>query len=139
MSNVIQSPPIKDPVVDKDGRANKSWVFYFNQVSEGDDGTSWTPIATNLGGSYALSGKYYKNSGFIDFYITIDPTTSSTSTAGSTYIDLPFDVSIASVCFATYSSTALIGAVDPSTNKIYPPSWSGITSVVTLTGRAFTK
>jgi len=138
-SILLGQAPIQDLLTDKNGRLTKSWISYFNQISEGDDGTEWTPIATNLGGAYTLTGKYFKNSGFIDFWIQIDPSTSSTSTLGTTYIDLPFDVSVASYVVAIYGLTTSSGLVDPSLNRIFPPSWAAITTPVTLTGRIFTK
>ena len=139
MSSVLQSAPIKDAVVNKQGFANKSWVFYFNLLSDGDDGTSFTPVVTSLGGIYNLAGKYFKNSGFVDFYVTIDPITSSTSTTGVTTITLPFDASVASVCFAVYNNTVLTGIISSVENKIFLPSWSAITFLTTITGRVYTK
>jgi hypothetical protein len=140
MSSVLLGQaPIQDLLTDKNGRLTKSWISYFNQISDGDDGREWTPIATNLAGDYTLTGKYFKNSGFIDFWIQIDPTTSSTSTLGTTYIDLPFDVTVSSYIVAIYGSTTAIGIVDPSLNRVFPPSWAAVASTITLTGRVFTK
>lgn len=139
------SPPIQDPIIEVDangkteGRIKKTWVFFFNQLADGDTGTEWTPVATNLTGSYTLSGKYFKNSGFIDFWITVDPTTSSTSTLGTTYFELPFDATVSTQCQAVYGSTAALGIIDPSLNRCFPPSWAAVATVVTISGRVFTK
>lgn len=138
MSVSILSAPIQDPMVDGSGRPRKSWTFFFNQLVDGDSGTDWTPVSANLTGTNTYNGKYFKNSGFIDFWITVDTTTTSGSTLGSTYFELPFDVTVASPCFVVYGSTAAMGIIDPSTNRCFPPTWS-TANVVTITGRVFTK
>jgi hypothetical protein len=146
MANVsIFSAPIKDPIIEvdrsgkTDGFIKKTWIFFFNQVVDGDNGSDWTPIATNLSGSYTLTGKYFRNAGFIDFWINVDPITSSTSTLGTTFIELPFDASVATSCTAVYGSTVAQGIIDPSLNRLFPPSWGAVASVVTISGRVFTK
>ena len=135
----IQSAPISEPLADQSGRARKAWVFFFNQLSDGDQGTLWTPVATGITGSPEYDGKYFKNAGFIDFWITIDPVTTTSSTLGSSYIELPFDVTVATPCAVAYGSTVAFGIIDPSTNRCFLPTWSGVTGVVTISGRVFNK
>ena len=136
---LIQEAPISDPVVDENRKAKKTWIFFFNQLSSGDNGTSFTPVASNLSGAFTLSGKYFKNSGFMDLWVTIDPSTSSTSTLGTTYVELPFDATISSPCFAVYGTTILTGLIDPTTNRMFLPAWTAITQVITVTARIYLK
>ena len=131
--------PIQDPVIGDDKKAKKTWIFFFNQLSSGDSGTAWTPVFSNLAGSFNISGRYFRNSGFIDVWVQIDPITNSTSTLGTTYIELPFDATISSPCNAIYGTTILQGLIDPSTNRMLPPSWAAVGTVVTLTARIYTK
>jgi len=138
MSTTINSAPIQDNVIDESRKATKTWIFFFNALSDGDNGTDWTPVSSGITGTNTYTGKYFKNSGFIDFWITVDPTTTSSATFGSSYFELPFDVTVASSCSVVYGSTVAQGIVDPSTNRCFPASWS-TSAVVTITGRVFTK
>jgi len=144
MTTTINFAPLQDPIVDvdqsgkTDGRVKKSWFIYFNTLADGDQGTDWTPVATNLTGTNTLVGKYFRNAGFIDLWITVDTSTTSGSTLGSTYFELPFDVTVASACDVVYASTVVQGIIDPSTNRLFSPTWS-TSNVVTITARVFTK
>jgi hypothetical protein len=139
MTVSFNTAPIQDSVVGEDGKAKKTWIFFFNALSSGDNGTNWTPVSSALDGTYNLTGKYFRNSGFIDFWIIITPITSSTSTGGTTYIELPFDVTISSACFAVYTTNLLAGLVDAATNRVLSPTWTSVTDIITITGRVYTK
>jgi len=139
MATTIQSSPIQERVVDQAGRATKPWVFFFNGLVDGDPGTDWPVTASGITGSPTYTGKYYKNAGFIDFWVTVDPVTSTDSTFGSSYIELPFDVTVATACTVVYGSTVAFGIIDPSTNRCFTPAWSAVASVVTISGRVFIK
>ena len=144
MAVTLSGAPTNDPIIEVDqqgktsGNLKKSWFIYFSGQESGDEGTDWTPVATNLTGTNTLDGRYFKNSGFIDFWITVDTSTTSGSTFGSTYFDLPFDVTVASACNIVYGATVAQGIIDPSTNRCFPATWS-TSNVVTITGRVFTK
>lgn len=147
----LQDAPIQDPVIEfgtqqiKDdafGKPRLSWILWFQGLLKGDTGNSWTPVATNLTavGTPTITGNYYKNLGFTDFWIKIVPATNTSSTAGTTYFDLPFDPLIDVPCFAVQNGFASVsgGIVDSVTNRCYPPSWSLITGTITISGRVLT-
>ena len=137
-SPLLVSAPIQTAMVTAKGFAEKAWVFFFNSIVDGDQGTDWTPTATGFTGTNTYTGKYFRNSGFIDFWIIVDTSTTAGSTLGSSYFELPFDVSQASACDAVYGSTVGQGIIDPSTNRCFPPSFSSVVPV-TITARVFTK
>jgi len=133
--------PLFDPIVDEQGYVSAiTWTLFFQQLTAGDNGTTFTPIATNLGsvGTPTINGVYYQNQGFTDFYITVTPATNTTSTVGSTYFSLPFDVTIDGGCFATTTGSSGVGMVDAANNRVYTPNWSAITVPVTISGRVKT-
>lgn len=140
MSN-NQGAPIFDPVIEgNEGKARKSWVLWFQQIFQGDNGTEFSPIATGLGISGpapTIIGSYYQNQGFTDFEITITPNGgNTTAVAGTTYFDLPFDVKYDTACFAV---SGLLGdnpgMIEASSNRCYVPAWSAVTVPLTITGR----
>lgn len=136
----LQEAPIYDPVIEgNEGKARLSWTLFFNKTATGDVGTPWAPVPVNLanvGGPPTVSGTYYQNQGWTDFWILIRPVTSTTSTAGSTYIDVPFTVFIsAPAAVTTGVNSNYTGAVDAATRRCYLPSWSAITVPIVVTGR----
>ncbi len=140
MSNV-KPPPIYEPVVDDTGIAALQWILFFNNIFTGDTGTSWNPTFTNLTevGIPTITGKYYKLSqSLVYFSVRIVPSTSTSSTAGSTYINnFPLSVFGDGICFAV---SGLLGSssgmVDAATDRIYPPAWSAVTVPLTIVGIA---
>jgi len=144
MAITLSGAPTNDPIIEVDqqgktsGALKKSWFIYFSALESGDEGTDWTPTASGITGTNTYDGKYFANSGFIDFWITIDTSTTSASTFGSSYFEMPFDVTVATACNVVYGSTVAQGIIDPSTNRCFPPTWS-TSEVVTITGRVFTK
>lgn len=144
MARILEAP-IYEELAYKDGKARTAWVLFFQNLIIGDRGRTknspqgvWTPTATNLTtvGTPTITGNYYQNQGFTDFWITITPATSTSSTAGTTYFDLPFDVLVDSSCTAINGLTgAALGVVVASSNRVYPPSWAAITNSITINGR----
>jgi len=134
-------PPIQTPIINKEkeafGLLAPEWTQYMNQTFTGDTGTSWVPIATNLGstGTPTLTGLYFKDGQFIDFEIHIIPATDTTATSGSTYITLPFTVLSDGGCFTKIGTAAGGGAVDAATSRVYTPTWATTNLPVTLAGR----
>lgn len=138
MSN--SPPPIYEILSEQNGKARLPWILFFNQIFAGDSGTDWTPVFVNLTiiGTPSITGKYYRNGRFIDFWVKIVPATSTTSVAGTTYIDpLPFKVTTDTVCHAIAGTTGVdFGVVKSSNNRIYVPSWAALAVPLTITGRA---
>lgn len=131
-------PPIKDTLLDEQGVLTFSWTLFFNQVYQGDTGTSFTPDFESLTstGTPTLSGRYYRLSQYlIAFRVTIIPDTDTSAVSGTTYIqNLPFVISADAPCFAVLPPTSASGACVSSTNRIYVPAWTSVTVPITITG-----
>ena len=140
MSGNFSPPPIKNPIALDDGLVPREWAIFFNNLFQGDSGTSWTPVFTNLGqvGPATATGAYYKSGRFIEFVIVLTPGTNTSSAAGTTYVDLPFSVAADGPCTATTGANSSLGAVT-ATGRCYPPSWTNLTTVITIQGRVLAK
>lgn len=140
MSKSSNTAPIFDPVVDENGKAELSWVLFFNSLYEGDIGTSWTPSIVGLtetGGAATISAKYYRIGRRLCFFrIKITPVTSTSSTAGSTYVgNMPFTASNDGVCMSVAGTAGgSLGSVSSGSNRIYFPAWSAVAIPVTILG-----
>lgn len=139
--SIYSPPPIQQPLTERTGLPTLQWILFFQGIFNGDSGTTWTPQPVGLGtvGTPTISGIYYKNAGFIDFYITISPGTNTSSVAGTTYIPLPFDVALDSTCFAVTGTQSVPGAINAAQDRVYPPTWTNLTSIITIHGRAVAK
>lgn len=133
-------PPNEDKVLTEQGFPRISWALFFENMYEGDSGTEFTPTFQNLGstGTPTLTGRYYRLGGLnlIFFRITITPDTNTSSTAGTTYVD-NFPVAFVNdgVCFSVSGNLGgALGHVVASNNRIYTPSWSNVTTPVTIIG-----
>lgn len=133
----LRPAPISEIMLETTGLPKLSWIQFFTGLFTGDTGTSFTPVAVGLGavGTPTFVGAYYRSGQFMDFYIYIVPGTNTTSTSGSTYFDLPFDVTQDGACTASTGVTASAGGVSASANRVFPPSWSNINVPITLSGR----
>lgn len=139
MTRTVTPPPLYDRMIDDEGKPTMAWTLFFNSIYLGDQGSSWTPVATSLGatGTPTLTGTYYRiSSKLVYFNILITPGTDTTSTAGTTYITgLPFDISTNGFCTAqSLNLGGQTGMVVASNDRIYPPSWTAISVPVTITG-----
>lgn len=132
----VSQPPVYNPLADETGKATLPWLQFFNAVYVGDTGTAWNPLFTGLAGAAQINGIYYLVGKLCYFRIDIIPVTSTTSTSGSTYVNnFPLMLRGFGACAAvTNAPSAALGMADSTTNRIYAPSWSGITSQVTLCG-----
>lgn len=134
----VQPPPIINPVIDDGGIATLPWILFFNQIFSGDTGTVWTPTFTNLTevGTATITGRYYKIGSLVYFSIVVTPSTSTSATAGTTYVNnFPLDVTIDGACFAVSGLVGgNVGMVEASTNRIYVPAWSAVTVPLTVVG-----
>lgn len=135
----IQPPPIYDFLSDDEGKTNLSWILFFNSLYEGDTGTEWIPTFQNLTevGTPTIVGRYYRIARRICYFaISITPSTSTTSTAGTTYIDnFPLNPVRDGVCFAVSGGVGAVpGHIVSGTNRIYVPAWSAVTVPLTVIG-----
>jgi len=134
---MISQAPIADKVLDDTGKMRPSWVEYFSARDRGDVGTTWNPAITNLTsvGTPTITGVYYQNDGFTDFAVKIVPGTNTSSTLGSTTIALPFNVTADTVANVVTGNTAALGVVNAAGKTIFLPTWTTITTPITITGR----
>jgi len=135
----IQPPPIYERIAGEDGKAPLPWVLFMNQLFNGDSGVDWTPAFTNLTevGTPTITGRYYRLSQYLTFFrVLITPATSTTSTAGTTYINnYPLSFSNDGACFAvTGGLGSASGHIVSATNRIYVPEWTAVTVPLTIIG-----
>jgi hypothetical protein len=112
-------------------------VEFFAQLTRGDVGTTWTPVITDLTfvGTPTISGVYYQNNGFTDWAVKIVPATNTSSTLGVTYITLPFTVTADTPCFTVTGTSSANGVVNAAAARAFLPTWTTITTPITITGR----
>lgn len=134
-------PPLYAPIVDGSGIATIPWTLFFNESFIGDTGTEWTPTFQNLTevGSATITGRYYKiTQNLVYFRVTITPATSTSSTAGTTYIDnFPLAITGDGYVLGVAPSSGVgvgLGVAVANNGRIYPPSWTGATIPVVLNG-----
>lgn len=133
----ISQAPIADRVLDDLGKFRPSWVEYFSGLNRGDVGTTWNPVTANLTstGTPVITGVYYQNNGFTDFAVKIVPATDTSSTLGSTTIAIPFNATADVPVFVVTGTSAASGVLTASSKTIFLPTWTAITSPITITGR----
>ncbi len=137
----IQPPPIQEQLANNLGVATLPWILFFNQLFEGDTGINWTPTFTDLTtvGTPTITGRVYRLSRRICFFrVTITPGTSTTSTAGTTYINnFPLTFANDGICFAVSGGNGSnSGHVVASNNRIFVPAWTAVTVPLTVVGMA---
>lgn len=137
--STVKPAPIYDPIVDNEGKANLSWILFFNQLFEGDSGSTWTPTFTSLTtvGTPTITGRYYRLIRRICYFsVLITPATSTTSTAGTTYIDnFPLTFVGDGACMAVSGNLgAGPGHIVASSNRIYVPGWTAVSVPLTVVG-----
>ena len=135
----VSAPPIYDQVIDDQGKAKLSWANFFQQTFDGDAGTLWTPTFVSLTevGTPVIDGRYYRLTKYLTFFkVVITPGTSTTSTAGTTYIDnYPITFTGDGICFAVSGNLGTSsGHIVASSNRIYVPGWSAVTVPLTIIG-----
>lgn len=138
MSN-LQGPPIYDPLAGDDGKANLSWILFFNELFSGDTGTAWSPIFSGLtitGGAPQVTGTYYSIGQFCVFEVHIVPGTSTTSTAATTAItNFPLQMQFDGINFAVSNGGGSgSGMCAQVSNLIYTPGWSAVTTPISIIG-----
>jgi len=135
----VSPAPITQPVLDATGVPTLPWTLFFNQNFSGDAGTNWTPTFVDLTkvGEPTVAGRFYRLSQYLVYFtITVTPATSTTATAGTTYID-NFPLTVNGDGFCTIVSGNLggaIGQISAENNRIYVPSWNVVTVPLTILG-----
>ena len=132
-------PPLFEPIAGDDGLVSLPWVLHFNQGYLGDTGTDWTPVFTSLTsvGTPTITGRYFKLSQTLSYFrIKITPATNTSATAGTTYCDnFPLNFTQDGFTIAVTTNTLFGGgSIDATAQRIYTPSWTTITSPVTILG-----
>lgn len=136
---MIDPPPINDTLADSNNMATLRWILFFNNIYNGDAGTDWTPTFQNLTtvGTPTITGRYYKLSQYLTYFrVIVTPATSTTSTAGSTYIDnFPLRFNADGACLAMRGGEGTqSGHIVASTNRIYTPPWVTVTVPMVIVG-----
>lgn len=134
-----QQPPIIEPLAEEDGKARLPWVLFYQSMYNGDLGDAWTPTFQNLTetGTATITGRTYQiTKGLLFFRIDVTPDTDTSATAGTTYVDnLPFQVNANGFCASVSGDLGgSLGIVRSSDGRIYVPSWTTVTDVVTVLG-----
>ncbi|NCC41693.1 MAG: hypothetical protein EOM21_20215 [Gammaproteobacteria bacterium] len=135
----VQPPPIYEALADDQGKAKLAWTLFFSQMFDGDAGTDWSPLFTDLTtvGAPTITGRYYRLSKYLTFFrVLITPSTSTTSTAGTTYIgNFPLSFSNDGIVFAVSGGIGDgPGHIVAASNRIYVPGWSAVTVPLTVIG-----
>ncbi len=139
MSN-ISPPPIQHQMADDSMNATMPWVLFFNNMYNGDIGTSWIPEFANLTvtGTPTYEGRYVLLTKQLAYFrINIAPNGgNSTSTAGSTAItNFPLPFAQNGICFAVSGLVGTnAGMVNAPDRKIYTPNWSAVSVNLTIIG-----
>lgn len=134
-------PPRTEPLVDRqDGFATLNWLVFFNQVADGDSGTSWTPNFVGLTevGTATKTGVYYRISKRLVYYrIVITPGTSTSATNGTTYCNnFPLTMVANGANITCSGFTAAPAGSTSADKRIYTATWSAITTAITIVGIA---
>lgn len=138
MANRGSLIPASDKVLDAAGKMALRWLLFLQNLLNGDPGTVFIPNIeglTNTGGAPTVTGVYYENGGFIDFYVRIVPVTNTSAVAGTTFIQLPFQPTSDCPCFATTQNNTALGGIVASSARAFVPAWSNISDPVTVSGR----
>lgn len=135
----LSPPPTYQQIADKDtGKVSLQWLLFFDQLFTGDQGQSWIPTITGLGetGVPAITGTLYQFGNLAFFTIVIIPATNTSSVSGTTYCtNFPLTIKSDSPNFAvTNAPSSASSMCDSSTNRIYFPTWTNITSQITISG-----
>lgn len=110
------------------------------------DYAGFSPAFTDLtlsGGDFTVSGRYYtdRNLLFFQVLLTPDGSATSSSTAGTTYLNnLPVTVAAhGPVTVVNYTTKAVIGTsiADAGTSNAYLPTWSGLNATILIFGQYF--
>lgn len=139
-----QPPPTYDMMMSVNtGKVTPSWNIFFDQLFKGDQGQSFSPTFSGLtytGAAPTLTGTYYQLSTKVcKFNIVIVPSSgnSTTMAAGGYVSNFPLRFSVDDACFVcTNAPSVATGVCDSTNNRILLPTWTTITSKITISGTA---
>ena len=135
----VQPPPTRNPLTEKQGELTMPWLLFLNQTFNGDSGTPWTPTFISLTevGTATITGRYYQISQYLCYFnVLVTPGTNTSAVAGTTYIDnFPLTSASNGFCLAvTNKLGGSLGMVEASSNRIYVPGWTTITTPLNIIG-----
>lgn len=138
----VSNPPLYDQIADRALQVPPSWTIFFNDLTIGDTGTEWVPTFQNLtevGGSAEITGVYYQISrSLVYFRISVNPATSTSSVAGTTFVDnFPLAIQGDGPNFSLNPAANVGGAIGvnvANSGRIYTPQWTNITTPVIIVG-----
>lgn len=133
-------PPKTEPLVDDDKFSTLNWLIFFDQMANGDSGTTWTPTFTGLTevGTATKTGVYYRISKkLVYFRIVITPGTNTSATLGTTYCNnFPLNFLSNGATASCSDYTSALAGITSSNKRIYTATWSLITTPITIVGIA---
>lgn len=137
----IKPPPTYDKIILDTLKVAPSWLLFFQQLFTGDQGQAWSPTFSGLsytGAAPTLTGNYYQLSSKIcKFNIVIVPSSGNNTTmaAGGYVTNFPLTIAIDDPCFVcTNAPSVASGTCDSTNNRILLPTWTAITSKITISG-----
>lgn len=133
-------PPKTEELIDEDKFATLNWLVFFDQLANGDDGTTWTPTFVGLTetGTATKTGRYYRISKTLVYYrIVITPATDTSSVLGTTYCNnFPLNMISDGANVTCSGFTASVSGSTYADKRIYTATWTNITTPVTVVGIA---
>ena len=133
-------PPKTEEIVDDSRFATLNWLIFFDQLANGDSGTTWTPTFVGLTetGTATKTGKYYRISKTLVYYrIVITPATDTSAVNGTTYCNnFPLNMISDGANVTCSGFTAAVAGSTYSDRRIYTATWTTIATPVTIIGIA---
>lgn len=123
--------------INSGGKASNIWLLFFKYLFNGDEGKDFSPTYTNLTGTATHTARYFRISQNLYYLrIRIVPDTSTSSVAGSTYLDFPLSVpAFGNLGVVNETSNQSLGSAVINTNqRIYLPTWATVTAPITISG-----
>lgn len=132
-------PPTRNPLTEKQGELTMPWLLFFNSMFAGDAGNAWTPTFTSLTevGTPTITGRYYQISKYLCYFnILITPGTNTSATAGTTYVNnFPLTMNANGFCVSASNNLGGgLGMAVASSNRIYVPAWTTVTTPINIIG-----
>ncbi|MDE2099126.1 MAG: hypothetical protein KGL39_17865 [Patescibacteria group bacterium] len=138
----VSQPPLYQPLADNTGRTTVQWALFFSQLYSGDTGTAWIPAfdgLTSSGGGPSFGGRVYQISQSLVFFRgTVIPASGGNTSAvvGTTNItNFPFTMKGDGIVFAVAGKEGTgSGMCEQSSNLIWTPAWTTVSTNVSLIG-----
>jgi hypothetical protein len=135
----LSPAPINQQIVDESGLPTLPWTLFFNETFNGDAGNAFAPnfVGLSSSGTPTITGRFYRLSQYLVYFrIDVVPSTNTSATAGTTYVDnFPLNVTGNGFCTVVAgNSGGSIGMVRASDKRIYVPAWTNVTDTVSVLG-----